>query len=277
MSHKTQSEMWMSYLNCFNVTCLLLVLYLVVLLFPGMASAAACQTDLECDDHVFCNGQERCSPGQVGADARGCVRANPPQACRPGQTCNEGMKRCIAPRTDFDGDGHASLFTNGDDCNDHDINEFPGNPEVWDRNDHDEDCNQRTHGVPVHADGTLIFGGSGRVGPIQVCSGEEWVILDGTVGMEESFRHGRCDSGNVCVRQPSGDGTCQPRPAGYVPPPVLLNIPYRNQVIDNSLDNPANNRLGTTPKLPAGFAPRPSGPLATPGKNQPLPGVLPTK
>ena len=49
-------------------------------------------------------------------------------------------------REDADGDGSASYASGGDDCDDSDPRRFPGNVEVADSDDHDEDCNPRTFG-----------------------------------------------------------------------------------------------------------------------------------
>lgn len=81
---------------------------------------------------------------------------------------------------DIDGDGHAAINApgshGGDDCNDVDRTEFPGNPERTDVDGHDEDCNPATglvvlydpnfldprlHKVPV--EGQLRFDDQGRV------------------------------------------------------------------------------------------------------------------
>lgn len=48
---------------------------------------------------------------------------------------------------DKDGDGHASIGTGGDDCDDSDPNRYPGNTEVCDLSAHDEDCDYSTSGV----------------------------------------------------------------------------------------------------------------------------------
>lgn len=45
---------------------------------------------------------------------------------------------------DADGDGHAAVSAGGDDCDDSDSNRFPGNIEVADRDNHDEDCDPTT-------------------------------------------------------------------------------------------------------------------------------------
>lgn len=59
----------------------------------GEASAAACRSDADCDDHRTCNGHERCAPRSPGADARGCVRGTP-LSCPVNQVCVEG-RGCV--------------------------------------------------------------------------------------------------------------------------------------------------------------------------------------
>lgn len=190
------------------------------LALPALAAAQSevtpCVVDNDCSDQVFCNGAERCgTPNVNGADARGCKAAEIRTPCGVGQVCHEETDRCETLRDDRDGDGHASEATGGDDCNDNDGREFPGNQEVWDSADHDEDCNARTHGF------TPGFGTTPRTGRFQACSGERVVTLTGTVGGEASFGEDACPTGTACVSQPSGDGFCLPTPAGYVPGPVL--------------------------------------------------------
>lgn len=48
---------------------------------------------------------------------------------------------------DADGDGHRDSACGGNDCDDSDPNRFPGNPEVCDSAQHDEDCNPNTVGT----------------------------------------------------------------------------------------------------------------------------------
>ncbi len=115
----------------------------------GLDALMPCTDDGTCSDGVFCNGVERCMPGATGADLRGCVPANPTTPCAPPQTCNEAMQRCetgCATTADADGDGHRTVACGGDDCDDGNPNRFPGNPEVCDAANLDEDCDPATFG-----------------------------------------------------------------------------------------------------------------------------------
>lgn len=98
-----------------------------------------CMTDSDCDDGVYCNGAERCEP-------TGCVPgANP---CGSG-SCEEVSDTCGADcpgATDMDGDGVDSRSCGGTDCDDGDPRRFPGNMEVCDADDLDEDCDPETFG-----------------------------------------------------------------------------------------------------------------------------------
>src|SRR5262245_47200622 len=43
---------------------------------PDGAMPVVCLTDDDCDDDVFCNGEETCRPGATDADENGCVVAS---------------------------------------------------------------------------------------------------------------------------------------------------------------------------------------------------------
>ncbi len=114
----------------------------------GGTTPTRCESDLECDDRMFCTGVERCSPSAPGADSRGCVAGSAP--CAATQTCDEGADRCVTAcdrEPDADGDGVRSVDCGGADCDDADANRFPGNREFCDTEHHDEDCDPLTFGI----------------------------------------------------------------------------------------------------------------------------------
>jgi hypothetical protein len=113
---------------------------------------STCVSDRQCDDAVYCNGIERCEPGNPSASSCGCVRKAAEIPCvQDGYTCDESAARCHNTACDgyggdVDGDGHSSVACGGDDCDDNDARRYPGNPEVCDAEDLDEDCNPATFG-----------------------------------------------------------------------------------------------------------------------------------
>ncbi|MBK6807805.1 MAG: hypothetical protein IPL19_03560 [Sandaracinaceae bacterium] len=123
---------------------------------PGVTSdaGAACTSDRECGDGVFCNGTERCVAGASGSS---CVSGSNP--CEESQVCEEAVARCVTscPITaDADGDGVRAVECGGADCDDSDELRFPGNLEVCDDQGHDEDCDPNTVGArDVDEDGAI--------------------------------------------------------------------------------------------------------------------------
>lgn len=119
--------------------------------------SSLCARDKDCDDGQFCNGEEACRPGEAGADRQGCVMGVPPTCeggtgCAPG-SCDEGTDQCLAEASDEDGDGHLSAAcidkdgnSVGDDCDDGDALRYPGNLEICDAENRDEDCDPSTFG-----------------------------------------------------------------------------------------------------------------------------------
>ena len=78
-----------------------------------------CSSQADCDDGLFCNGVERCSPDDDAADSLGCVVS----AGCPVGLCDESAAQCFAECTgnpDIDGDGVRSLVCGGADCDDTD-------------------------------------------------------------------------------------------------------------------------------------------------------------
>jgi hypothetical protein len=114
---------------------------------PDGGPARACTGDADCDDGLYCTGEESCVAGL-------CVRGGDP--CDDGiactiDSCNEARLRCTSLPPDEDGDGayddsclDAEGAPLGDDCDDDDVSRFPGNTEVCDAVD--QDCDPTTLG-----------------------------------------------------------------------------------------------------------------------------------
>ena len=189
-----------------------------------------CASDQECSDGLYCNGAELCSPGDPGASSFGCVVGRAP--CGAGQNCNETTDRCEVGCTDNDGDGHMAMSCGGDDCDDNDSNRYPGNVEVNDPADHDEDCDVNTHGFFRGANST------------QICDGRDQVVL---VDAREQFTRASCPNGTVCVPQPNGDGVCMVEPSGYQAP-GRATAPTRPQQAPPATLN-LRNTAGSNPNI----------------------------
>lgn len=97
-----------------------------------------------CDDGLFCSGVERCERTASGADDDGCVAGVAP--CAAGEACDEATDTCM-PGCDADGDGANSIDCGGEDCDDGVADRFPGNLEICDADDLDEDCDLATFGM----------------------------------------------------------------------------------------------------------------------------------
>lgn len=210
-----------------------------------VAAAARCTADRDCDDRVFCNGVERCTPSNSLADARGCIASAAP-ACN-GLLCDEGRQMCGGQScVDNDGDGHLAMSCGGDDCDDNDATRFPGNVEVFGDNNKDQDCNPNTHG---------FF--SGNTSSIQVCDGRDKVVMVSKQGNDELFARGSCIPGTVCVQQPNGSGVCMTEPPRYQAPSAAV-LPTGPQQMPSSskLSNPnVRNLLNNIPtNAPTGGA-----------------------
>ncbi|MFO0686152.1 MAG: MopE-related protein [Sandaracinus sp.] len=121
------------------------------------AALVACATDLDCEDGLFCNGASTCAGGHCTPGVRVCDDGI---ACT-NDFCSEERRTCLSTPPDEDGDGvptrdcvDALGTALGTDCDDHDPDRFPGNPERCDT--HDEDCDPTTvGGVDMDLDGTL--------------------------------------------------------------------------------------------------------------------------
>jgi hypothetical protein len=138
---------------------------------------------------------------------------------------------------DADGDGHASIDSGGDDCDDMDPKRYPGNTEIGDPDFHDEDCDYRTFGFvdadgDGHADGkqcnydpnnnawhcgTDCDDGNPAIYPgEQACDPRAPAaifVCDGNGGEPARWRPYSCANfspATRCVAQPNKRGTCVP-------------------------------------------------------------------
>ncbi|MCC7535493.1 MAG: hypothetical protein IT379_04745 [Deltaproteobacteria bacterium] len=178
----------------------------------GDGGPSTCVGSLDCDDGVFCNGRERCLPGDPTADARGCLPADA-ERCLPGQTCDEPTDTCITAcgaSTDVDRDGHDAIACGGDDCDDSRADVFPGAPELC--NGLDESCNG------VADDGSTACDRMGTIGAcvagrctIRMCS-TPWADCNGVSddGCEADTRSDAAHCG-ACGATCGPGGTCAMR------------------------------------------------------------------
>ena len=113
-------------------------------LFCPFGICQRCHVSSQCDDGLFCNGIEACLPNDPGAEANGCVSTSSP--CPLAEQCDEGFDVCLAECDDVDGDGALSPACGGSDCDDTDPGRYPGNAEVCDPENLDEDCDVTTFG-----------------------------------------------------------------------------------------------------------------------------------
>lgn len=60
----------------------------------GLASAGCpeCSNNSDCDDGMYCNGEEYCSTSEIDENVMVCYSRSGP--CEEGQTCNEAEDTC---------------------------------------------------------------------------------------------------------------------------------------------------------------------------------------
>jgi Putative metal-binding motif len=105
----------------------------------GTSGCKPCGDNADCDDGLYCDGQEQCAGGccQPALD----TPCDSHSACIQ-DGCDEATRACshtVLAATDADGDGHLAVACGGDDCDDGDPTVYAGHPEVYDGKDND--CN----------------------------------------------------------------------------------------------------------------------------------------
>ncbi|MFH1438572.1 MAG: putative metal-binding motif-containing protein [Pseudomonadota bacterium] len=107
-------------------------------------TAVKCMDHKECDDNIYCNGEERCG---WFSDAYYCYQSScypcddapgGDFTCRPG-VCLEDQKMCSYPVKDIDEDGYEALECGGSDCDDASRTVHPGAADACDGLDNDCD------------------------------------------------------------------------------------------------------------------------------------------
>ncbi len=191
-----------------------------------------CMFDADCDDGLYCNGEERCGVG-------GRCQAAGFTPCFDGQECDESLGECVTRcevTRDADGDGHIAIACGGRDCDDQDPDRYPGNAEVCDPEGHDEDCDPASFGFRdldmdgeadaaccnIAGDGTRFCGSdcddgsiNVRPGQTEACDGRD-DDCDGEVDEGATERYWRDADGDRFGAQGSEPMQACSAPEGYV-------------------------------------------------------------
>ncbi|HEX2674960.1 MAG TPA: putative metal-binding motif-containing protein [Polyangiaceae bacterium] len=172
---------------------------------PATPPGGKCGSDADCSylgayDGVYTHPHGECKPGQTAADARGCLFVF--AKCEPFSAPNDDLRNCPldirGAHADLDNDGFLAVAFGGNDCDDGDASRFPGNREVCDAYNHDEDCDTTSNGGVDADHDTLTEGTCCNV----LASGAKFC------GMDCDDKHGALAlDGQRC--NPDGSGSAQ--------------------------------------------------------------------
>jgi hypothetical protein len=159
-----------------------------------------------CLDDDLCNGEERCAPGDPGADADGCI-AGVPLICDDGDGCTDDYCEenvCLVRVRDADGDGFGDEdcqicldpenprdCERGTDCNDGNADVYPGAVEICDDGE-DNNCDRARD----YADPACTV-------PNDSC--EDATLLEPGVTIHASTRRTLGDIASSCAPDDAGD------------------------------------------------------------------------
>ena len=195
-------------------------------------TAERCEVDTDCGDLDYCNGDDFC--------LNGFCATLPAPVCDDGiectiDECSDARRGCTFTPPDADEDGVADAACRGvdglplgSDCDDDDPNRFPGNPEVCDSGNVDEDCDTSSFGA-VDADGDGLYdGGCCNLEGLDLVCGTDCDDSNAAIGygsqrcsggpnepgeleicqVDGTWVTSACLTTSLCEDQPNGTGVC---------------------------------------------------------------------
>lgn len=191
----------------------------------GQDRCISLPNDADCNDGLFCNGEEICDPVN-GDPETGCLTGINIPSCNDGDDCtsdicSEEAGRCIHTPADRDGDGFGDILCGGTDCDDLDPEINPSAEEVCDGIDNDCDriidegftCSPGETAectTPCHSTGVMVCDATCRFGD---CQPPEEVCNQLDDDCDGQIDEGLTNSCGVCAPEPEGlgqpcDGGC---------------------------------------------------------------------
>jgi hypothetical protein len=179
-----------------------------------------CLTNSDCQDGVFCNGEETCSP-ETSTSPDGCMPAVA-GPCLTGETCDETADACLDAcdvDADRDDDGYDAVECAGTDCDDSDPDVHPGATEVpGDEADQDcdghelcfEDLDGDGYRTDVTADSPDLTCAADGEAPASMAAGDcddnEDTVHPGAAELPGDGIDNNCDGTMLCFVDADGDG-----------------------------------------------------------------------